>query len=206
MRTSQRIAGIVLAAGESRRFGSPKAMLPAGPDGETFVGRAVRILAEGGASPVLVVGRPNDYALRSMVAGLTTAALCVENPTPERGQLSSLLVGLQAVEPARVAGIAVVPVDMPAIRADTVGTAISAFRHLNPPVLRVTHGARHGHPVIFAARLFEDLRRADPAIGAKAVVRACGEQVVNLEVDDPGVLRDVDFVEDYRALFGRDPP
>ena len=53
--------------------------------------------------------------------------------------------------------------------------------------------------------VFAELRRADAAVGAKEVLRVYGDQVLNLEVDDPGVLRDVDVVEDYRRLFGRDP-
>ena len=204
MRTSQPVAGIVLAAGESKRFGRPKALLPADPDGETFAARAVRILVQGGAHPVLVVGRPGDDALRSEVTSLTTAQY-VENPAPDRGQLSSLLVGIQAAERDGVAGVVVLPVDIPAIRAATIASAIGAFRARGAPVVRVTYGGRHGHPVIFSASVFEDLRRTDPSIGAKAVVRTRTEQVVNLEVDDPGVLRDVDFMADYRALFGRDP-
>jgi CTP:molybdopterin cytidylyltransferase MocA len=59
--------------------------------------------------------------------------------------------------------------------------------------------------VIFSRAVFDELRRADPAAGAKAVLRAHEAAIVNVDVEDPGVLGDVDTPESYRALFGRDP-
>ena len=199
------IAGIVLAAGASRRMGKPKALLTSGPEGETFAARTIRILAAGGASPVFVVGRPGDHPLRTLVGAAGTPAEFLENPSPERGQLSSLLVGIDAAEGRRADGVLVMPVDIPMVRPETIGSSLAAFLESDSPILRVTHEGRHGHPVIFAARVFAELRRADAAVGAKEVLRAYGDQVLNLEVDDPGVLRDVDVIEDYRSLFGRDP-
>ena len=70
---------------------------------------------------------------------------------------------------------------------------------------RVTHRGRHGHPVVFGSAVFEELRRADLNSGAKAVVHAHALDILNVEVDDSGVLRDVDTPRDYRELFGRDP-
>jgi molybdenum cofactor cytidylyltransferase len=199
------VAGIVLAAGASRRMGKSKALLTSGPEGETFAARTIRILASGGANPVFVVGRPGDHPLRTLVGAAGAPAEFLENPSPERGQLSSLLVGIDAAESRRADGVLVMPVDIPMVRPETIGSSIAAFLASGPPILRVTHEGRHGHPVIFAARVFAELRQADAAVGAKEVLRAYGDQVLNLEVDDPGVLRDVDVIEDYRSLFGRDP-
>ena len=72
------------------------------------------------------------------------------------------------------------------------------------PILRAVHGGRHGHPVIFKREVFEALRAADPAVGAKAVMRAIG--VEDIEVDDPGILQDVDTPEDYTSLLTRIAP
>jgi CTP:molybdopterin cytidylyltransferase MocA len=186
-------------------MGKPKAMLTSGQEGETFAARTIRIVAAGGANPVFVVGRPGDNPLRTVVDAAGTPAEFLENPSPERGQLSSLLVGIDAAEARRAGGVLVLPVDIPMVRPETIGSSIAAFLASGPPILRVTHGGRHGHPVIFAARVFDELRRADATVGAKDVLRAYGDQVLNLEVEDPGVLRDVDDIGDYRRLFGRDP-
>ncbi len=61
--------------------------------------------------------------------------------------------------------------------------------------------AASGHPVLFRDVVFDELRTADPAIGAKAVVRARAGEVLDVDVDDPGVVRDVDAPDDYAALF-----
>ena len=63
---------------------------------------------------------------------------------------------------------------------------------------------QHGHPVIFGASLFAVLRNADPSLGARAVLREDPSRVRNLEVDDPGVLRDIDLPDEYRRLFDQD--
>jgi CTP:molybdopterin cytidylyltransferase MocA len=73
------------------------------------------------------------------------------------------------------------------------------------PIVRATHHGRHGHPVLFRSCLFDELRRADPEAGAREVVRADPGRVLDLEVEDPAVLRDVDVPGDYVALFGVAP-
>ena len=200
-----RIVGAVLAAGQSRRMGRPKALLRCGSSGETFVARVVRALAGGGADEVLVVGRPDDDALRRAVRALAGGVRFLENPAAERGQLSSLVVAADDATRAGAGALLVMPVDMPLVRGETVAAVIAAFRHSRPPIVRATHRGRHGHPVLFSAALFEELRRADPSVGARQVVRAHAADTVDLDVDDAGVLRDVDVASDYRALFGADP-
>lgn len=199
-----RLCGIVLAAGRSTRMGRPKALLHTA-SGETFVSQITDTLKRAGVAEVLVVGRPDDGALRRAVGDLDPIIRYVENPDPERGQLSSLLAGLDAAESRAPAGVLVLPVDTPMVRADTVAAAIAAFRTTGSAIVRVSYQGRHGHPVIFGAGVFGDLRTADPAVGAKAVLRSLSDRVFEIEVDDRGVLADVDEPADYRRLFGRDP-
>ena len=93
------------------------------------------------------------------------------------------------------------PVDMPLVRADTVRRAIAAFLSAHAPIVRVTYLSRHGHPVVFGRAVFDDLRHADYSVGAKAVLQTHAAAILNVEVDDAAVLRDVDTPEDYRAFF-----
>jgi len=196
------IVGVVLAAGQSRRMGRPKALLQCGPGGETFVIRLIRALVEAGIRDVVIVSRPHDAALAAAVAEEPAATL-IENPDPDRGQLSSLQSGIAEAERRGAAGVLVIPVDIPMVQAATIARAATVFKASVAPIVRVTHQGRHGHPVLFAAHLFDELRRADPAVGAKAVLASHAADLLNLEVDDPGVLRDVDEPADYRALFGQ---
>jgi molybdenum cofactor cytidylyltransferase len=197
--------GLVLAAGRSTRMGRPKALLTCPPDPDTFVARIVRVLRDGGVDPVVVVVRPDDNALQQHVRRFVPDVELVENPHPDRGQLSSLLVGLDYAQSHGARAIVVMPVDVPQVRAETVAALLRAAAVSDAPILRVVHGTRHGHPVLFRDAVFDELRHADPSLGAKAVVRARADETVDVHVDDPGVLRDVDVPDDYAALFGSPP-
>jgi molybdenum cofactor cytidylyltransferase len=206
MAAASGVCGVVLAAGESRRMGRPKALLPCPPDGETFVARVVGTLLQGGVQPVLVVGRRGDTALYREVGRLGRGAAYVVNPAAEEGQLSSVLAGLEAADRAGATAILLMPVDVPQVRPGTIASVLRAFALKGASIVRATHQGRHGHPVLFARAVFEELRTADPGVGARAVVHADAGRVLNLEVDDPGVLRDFDRPAEYEAWAGSAPP
>jgi molybdenum cofactor cytidylyltransferase len=198
------ILGVILAAGRSVRMGRPKALLPCDAAGTTFVRRLAVVLCEGGVEEALVIGRPEDEALRAEVEALVVRARYIENPDADSGQLSSVLAGLAAADHPGVRAILVTPVDAPMIAARTVTALIDVCRSSGAPIVRAVYQGRHGHPVIFSREMFDHLRRADPAVGARAVLRAHADRLVNFEVDDPGVLGDVDTPADYHTLLGRE--
>jgi molybdenum cofactor cytidylyltransferase len=197
------LPGVILAAGRSRRFGRSKALLPVEPAGLPFAARLIAVFRAAAVEDVLVVGRPDDAALREVVEA--AGARFVVNVDADRGQLSSLVAALDATDAPSVGGVIVMPVDIPLIEAATIVAVREAFLHGTAPIARATHGGRHGHPVIFGSAVFDELRRADPDRGAKAVVHAHANDIREVEVDDSAVLRDVDTPGDYRELFGRDP-
>lgn len=196
-----RIAGVIPAAGASARMGAPKALLDAG--GRSFVAASVGALVAGGCDPVLVVVAPEqpDVTRRAQAAG----AVVVENPEPGEGPITSLRLALSVLA-GETAAIAVLPVDHPLVRPETVTSLLEAFRsHEAPLVLPVLDGAR-GHPAILGKALYPEL--LDPALegGARTVVHAHLEEALLLSVDDPGVVTDIDTPEAYRAAFaGRTP-
>ena len=211
------VPGIVLSGGRSSRMGRPKALLPAGA--ETFVGRIVRTLRAGGVGELLVVAPTADLAARIGAALAAHAAppRIVVNPDPARGQLSSLLVGLEVLDPRgeappgedrrRVDAVLMTLVDVPLVSAATVRTLLDRYRSTRAPVVRPARpDGAHGHPVVFDRALFDELRRADPAAGAKPVVRAHAAEAVDVPVDDPGAFTDIDTPDDYRRAFGTPLP
>lgn len=203
------VPGVILAAGRSSRMGSPKALLPCGPDGTSFLGTVVAMLAAGGLTDLIVVGRPGDTALvleldRVRAADARGIQLrFAENPEADAGQLSSVLVGLRLADGPGVRGLLIIPVDMPLVRPATVARLLAVFQSGAAPIVRPVYGGVHGHPVIFGRALFSELREADPAVGARAVVRAHSVSIVDVEVADPGVVSDVDTPADYVRLVGR---
>ena len=196
------IPAVILAAGRSSRMGRSKALLPHADGKTTFVAHAVRECRAAGLPVILVVGRDDDAALRAEVVELR--AEFVSNPDPDRGQLSSLVAGLEVADDTyRADAIVVLPVDVPLITAAGIRSLCAQARAGDALILRSASGGRHGHPVLFAREVFDELRQADPELGARAVVRADPSRVVDVEVGEPGVLVDVDTPDDYRRAFGR---
>lgn len=197
------IYAIVLAAGASSRMGQPKAGLPFGQTGETVLSRIVSTILIGGAPQVVVVGGAHIDAVRRAMPSHEPRARVVEHAGWQQGQLSSLLAGLAAIDDQLLLeAVLVTPVDVPLVSASTVAAVIAAWRRTRAPIVRPVDGDRHGHPVIFDRSIFEDLRSADPAVGAKAVFAAHRDRVLNVEVNDAGAFEDIDTPEDYRRLIG----
>jgi molybdenum cofactor cytidylyltransferase len=195
------IPAIVLAAGRSSRFGRPKALLPSG-DGRTFIVRVLATLADAAADGAVVVTRAGDDALIAEVERCAPFARAVVNPDAERGQLSSLLTGLAAVDRPGVRAVLVTLVDVPLVTADTVRRLLAVARSAAAVIVRPDYRGRHGHPVIFPRAFFDDLRSADPSAGAKRVIHDHQDAVRDVEVDDAGCVEDVDTPADYERLFG----
>jgi molybdenum cofactor cytidylyltransferase len=195
---SATVPAIILAAGASTRMGRPKALLPCG--NRTFVRAILETLRDGGIANAAVVIRPGDTAIADEIAATGTGRAVI-NPHAERGQLTSLIAGLDAVDGAGIDAVLVTLVDIPLIRPATVSTLCARAAASSATVLRAVHRGRHGHPVIFKRSLFDALRAADPQVGAKEVVRAAA--VEDVEVDDPGVAEDVDTPDDYARVIAR---
>jgi len=190
---------IVLAAGESRRMGQPKAGLLVSPGGPTFAAAAVAALHAAGFGEVTVVAGAHPEAVRAAVAGLEGTQVVVHDGWAA-GQLSSLRAGLDAVDAPDVEALVVTLVDCPLVRPATVVRLVETWRATRAPIVRPAIGDRHGHPVVFGRAVFDDLRTAPLEVGAKAVIARWREALVNVPVDDPGVLADIDTPADYDAF------
>ena len=202
------VYGIVLAAGASSRMGEAKAALPFGQTGETVLSRIVSTLLAGGVTDVVVVAGAHIDAVRQVMPNHERRARLIEHPAWARGQLSSLIAGLDAVDAPLLEAVMVTPVDVPLVTPLTVAAVMAAWRRTRAPIVRPSEpstslragGPRHGHPVIFDRAVFADLRAADPNIGAKAVFAIHFDRIVNVEVEDAGAFEDIDTPDDYRRL------
>lgn len=190
------IAGVILAAGASSRMGSPKALLEF--RGETFVERLVRVLGTR-CDPVIVVLGYHASAIRERVRG---AAVTV-NPDPARGQLSSLQTGLRAV-PAEAEGAMFTPVDSPAVEESTIARVAAEFSARDGKIALVIprfHGKR-GHPVCASREAMGEFLNLPATASAKQIVNRLEPRTLYIEVEDQGVLADIDDPEAYRKLEG----
>jgi molybdenum cofactor cytidylyltransferase len=191
------LPGVVLAAGSSTRMGRPKANLPIGTTGDTFLTHIVAtLLASGIDDVVVVVGHERDAVVQSVSErGLTLRF--VENADYAEGQLSSLLAGLRVVDRPGVTGMLVTLVDVPFVSAETVRAVVARYRTTRARIVRPARGCEHGHPMIFDRSMFDLLRRADPDAGAKPVVRAHATPEGEVAVGDDGAFTDIDTPEEY---------
>ena len=176
--------GIILAGGASTRMGTPKALLLY--EGETFLARLRRLMGAV-CRDVLVVGPP-DAPFRADVV----------NPHPERGMLSSLQCGLRVV-PIIADAIAFTLVDLPSISEATLHTIV---REWSGELLRIPrYGGRRGHPVVMSQALVEEFLAESGT--PKDVIARHTPETVYVDVEDAGVVADVDTREDYDRLIGR---
>jgi len=188
------IGGIVLAAGASRRMGVPKAVLRVGD--RTFLDALGEALRTGGCDPVLaVVAEPTEAIRRNCrLAGMGLAV----NPDPSRGQISSLRCGLE--ELGHADGVVVLLVDQGSLLPSTVRAVRGALGRA--PVAVARYRKRTGHPVGFAREVFAELFCDVADSGADAVVatyRRTG-RLAEVDVEDPGVIRNLNTPEEYRAF------
>ncbi len=191
------ITGIILCGGASRRMGQPKALLEFG--GESFIDRLIGLF-QGCCEKVVVVLGHDAEAIR---AGSRRAASveCVVNPRYEEGQLSSLQRGLEEAQGADA--VLFTPVDYPAVRFETVRTLCAAMRAASGEqvVFILRYGGRRGHPAGFLAPLIPEFLELPPGATARDVIHRHRDRTAYLDVDDPGILCDVDDPAQYEALL-----
>ncbi|WP_311921984.1 nucleotidyltransferase family protein [Microbispora sp. H10836] len=183
------VAGLLLAAGGGSRFGGPKALVEF--EGERLADRGVRVLAEGGCRPVLIVLGAADVP----VAG----AVVVRNPGWAAGMGSSLRAGLRALPPAAPA-VVIALADQPLVRPEAVRRLIAAFE-AGARVAVAAYGGASRNPVLIAREhLAEVAALAEGDVGARPFLRAHPELVTPVPCDDAGDPADVDTPADLCRL------
>ncbi len=187
----QRIEGILLAAGESRRMGFPKPLLRL--DGETFIAHTAASMLTVVERLVIVLGAYREAVGAALPADQRISI--AENPDYLLGQLSSIKAGLLAISALADAAI-VHLVDHPTVFPETFRRLIGQYELSDKPIVITRCQGHRGHPVLFDRSIFAELQQSSPEVGARAVVNARPDRVTYVDVDDPGVLLDLDTPAD----------
>jgi len=186
-------AGLILAAGQSRRMGSPKALLRYRDESflDTLIGLLGRV-----CSPVIVV---LGAAADRIQAQARRPALFVRNDRYLCGQTSSMQSGLRAVPP-EAGGVLFTLVDHPAVSAATLDRLLAPA---GAALLRVPrYRGANGHPIWFSRGLIAAFLALPEDGAARDLVRAHAAETAFLDLDDPGVAADIDDPEQYARLVG----
>jgi molybdenum cofactor cytidylyltransferase len=194
------LAAAILSAGESRRMGSPKALIPY--RGTTFAGHLLEVTKHPRIGVTRVVlGAGADQIRERLELDDAVVAL---NPDWPKGQLSSIQAAIRSLPPESTAGLMLCPVDHPIVSAELVARLIAAFDSTGKLIVLPTHRGRRGHPMIFGASLYDELLAASPDVGARQVVWAHQGDVVEVPTEEEGVILNLNDTETLkRALADR---
>jgi molybdenum cofactor cytidylyltransferase len=195
-RTPKPLAVAILSGGESRRMGTPKALIPY--RGKTFLEHLIEVTKHARVGIVRVVLGAGADAIREKLK--LRAEVVVLNPDWSKGQLSSIHAAIRNLPAGATDGIILCPVDHPIVSAALVAQLIEKFDSSGAPIVLPTFHGRRGHPVIFRASLYQELLDARPDVGARQVVWARATEVVEVATEEEGVIVNLNDPEILRKV------
>lgn len=178
------LAAAILAAGESRRMGKPKALLPY--RGHTFAEHLVETMKHPRVGIIRIVlgARAEELQVKLNVE----SGSIVVNEDWQTGQLSSIQAAIRSLPQGATEGLMICPVDHPLVSPKLVDVLIEAFDSTAKRIVLPTFQGRRGHPVIFHASLYDELLAASVEVGARQVVWAHAEEVLEVPTEEEGVI------------------
>jgi len=192
------ITGIVLAAGDSSRMGKPKAILPV--ENTIFLEKICTNLKKAGVGEIVVV--LGSHAREIEKIWVKDGEKAVINKKPEDGQLSSLKVGVDEVKAKDgLNSIIICLVDLPQVAVKTYIDLIDFWKEHECSIVVPRYNGKGGHPVIIDRKFLNSIRIAPLDEGLHWVMRRHHDSIFKLDVNDPGVVRDVDTMEDYEKYI-----
>lgn len=195
---TESIAGIILAAGASRRMGQLKQVLRW--RGKPFICHVARTALDAGLSPVVVVTGADADEVRAALVDLSVKI--VHNPNWAEGQSTSVRAGLQALPPEATAALFMLA-DQPHIPAALVHALLEQYAQAQSPIVAPMIEGQRGNPVLFDRSTFPDLMSLKGDVGGRIVFSRY--PITYVPWNDPKLLLDVDTLEDYGRLLNSEP-
>jgi molybdenum cofactor cytidylyltransferase len=203
-RKSGGVAAIILAAGKSTRMGEAKQLLLLGD--RTVLGQTIENVRRSAVDEiVLVLGSSADAIRRQLPISLLEGINVVVNPAYEQGMASSLRAGLAALDP-QVDAALIVLADQPFVRPETLNQLADHHRRSKAQIVIPSYQGVRGNPVLLDRSVFAEVMALEGDIGCRAIFSTHTERTVKLEVEDEGILLDIDNQEDYQRLREASPP
>lgn len=187
------IGAIILAAGESKRMGKPKPLLPFGD--KAIVETVVTNVIQSKADEALVVLGADPEKIEEKIKDLPVTITV--NPHYKKGMLSSVQWGLNAI-PENIRGVLICLGDQPSIPPYVMDKVIEAFKSSKKGIVVPAFKKNRGHPVLIDVKYRKEIEDLSPDVGLRGVVYNHPGDTLEVEVDTPAVLRDIDNPNDYK--------
>jgi molybdenum cofactor cytidylyltransferase len=193
-----RVVGIILAAGESRRMGRLKALLPFGD--KTVIEQVIQSLLHAELAVVTVVLGHRAADIAAVIHSWPVHML--HNSDYQHGMTTSVQVALRDITPIPDAYLLAL-VDQPHIAPELIRQLLTAFARTAKGVIIPTYHGKRGHPIILATRYRQDILALGPDQGLHLVTRGYPDDTLEIPVDTDDILRDMDYQADYEAELQR---
>jgi len=186
------IWAIILAAGESKRMGSPKMLLPFG--NTTIIEKVIEnVVSSGIENTIVVLGSSGDEILKR-IEGMSVRHCYNENY--KEGMLSSVKCGFRNL-PEKYEAALVLPGDYPGIGPVIINMLINSFRHSVKKIVLPLFRGKRGHPILISNELREEVMQLSPEKGLRELQDKFPDDVLEVDVNDQTVLKDIDTIDDY---------
>lgn len=195
------VVGVVLAAGESRRMGQLKALLPFGD--RTVIEQVIQPLLESDLARVTVVLGHRAQEIAAVLAPHPVHILI--NPNYRDGMTTSVQAAMQHITPVPDAYLLAL-VDQPHLGPLPTQRVLAAAAQTDKGLVIPTRGGKRGHPIVIASRYREEILGLGPDEGLNRVTRGHADDTLEIpldDMDDDAILRDMDYREDYEAELER---
>jgi len=194
------IAALLLAAGQSKRMGQPKMLLPWGT--VTVIEQVIRVFAEAGMDDILVItGGAHEQVQDIILNGSREYPVrTAYNKDYESGEmLSSIQCGLRDLTQESIGAALIALGDQPQVEESSVRRVCEAFLQTKSPLVVPSYRMRRGHPWLVARSLWNEILSLGPAQTPRNFLNAHAEAIHYVELDSPTILADLDTPEDYRV-------
>ena len=190
------IWAVILAAGESRRMGTQKLLLPYGET--TVVEAIVRTALDSSVDGTIVVlGADKEKVRKTLQSYPVSFAV---NKDFRHGMLSSIQAGFESL-PGEAGAAVLMLGDQPAVPFDIVDGLVSKYRENGRGIVIPVYKERRGHPILIEAGYRSEILGLDPEVGLRQLIQSHPEDLLEVEVSSPAVLKDMDNSEDYAAII-----
>jgi molybdenum cofactor cytidylyltransferase len=192
------VSAVILAAGTSTRMGRAKQLLPLG--GTTVLACTIDNVRSAGLDQiVLVLGAEAEAIRRQLPQSLLEGLKVVVNQAYAQGMASSLREGLSALHPQTSAAFIILG-DQPFIRPQTLHEIIAGYHRSEAQIVIPSYQGERGNPVLLSRSVFSEVMALDGDTGCRAIFANHLDAILKVEVEDPGILLDIDNQEDYDRL------